>query len=116
MVGVAPVRELLGVMASERASSCVLVTSGSFSDDAHDFASGNPIELIDGRRLEQMVRAAKIGLPKKNVVAPSVSVSVSCPECSSRMVKRLARKGILAGTSFWGCSRFPTCSGVRQIA
>lgn len=113
-VGVSAVREVLGLMATERASGCALVTSGSFSDDAQDFARGKAIQLIDGRRLEQMIRAVKISVPARKV-APA-SITVSCPECGTRMVKRIARKGILAGTQFWGCSRFPSCTGVRQLA
>ncbi|NKB78969.1 hypothetical protein HED49_08245 [Ochrobactrum daejeonense] len=31
------------------------------------------------------------------------------------MVQRTARKGRNAGGSFWGCSRFPRCSGTRSI-
>lgn len=33
-----------------------------------------------------------------------------CPQCSSQMVRRSGRRG-----SFWGCSRYPTCKGTRNI-
>lgn len=39
----------------------------------------------------------------------------NCPRCSSRMIKRLARKGRNAGNHFWGCSRYPACRGTRNI-
>lgn len=43
------------------------------------------------------------------------SSQVSCPRCGSGMVKRLARKGRNAGSYFWGCSRYPSCKGTKNI-
>ncbi|MCB1099393.1 MAG: topoisomerase DNA-binding C4 zinc finger domain-containing protein [Verrucomicrobiae bacterium] len=41
--------------------------------------------------------------------------SPSCPQCQSRMVRRLARRGRNRGGHFWGCSRYPRCTGTRSI-
>lgn len=41
--------------------------------------------------------------------------AITCPRCGSRMVRRTARQGSRAGTQFWGCSRYPTCTGTRPI-
>jgi len=38
-----------------------------------------------------------------------------CPVCNALMVKRLARRGVSAGSSFWGCSNYPSCRGTRAI-
>ena len=47
---------------------------------------------------------------------PSASSSVpTCPRCGSGMVRRVARRGANAGGAFWGCSRFPSCRGTRNI-
>jgi DNA-binding helix-hairpin-helix protein with protein kinase domain len=47
---------------------------------------------------------------------PSASSSApSCPSCSSSMVRRTARRGYNAGNHFWGCSRYPRCTGTRSI-
>lgn len=35
-----------------------------------------------------------------------------CPKCSSAMTRRTVTSGRNAGREFWGCSRFPSCSGV----
>lgn len=45
----------------------------------------------------------------------SVTGFVICPRCSARMVLRTVRKAGSAryGQQFWGCSRFPNCSGTR---
>jgi four helix bundle suffix protein len=36
-----------------------------------------------------------------------------CPLCGKPMLQRTARKGPHAGQTFWGCSAFPECRGVR---
>jgi hypothetical protein len=38
-----------------------------------------------------------------------------CPICNALMIKRLARRGVSAGSSFWGCSNYPKCRGTRAI-
>ena len=55
-VGVAPVRELYGVMAAEGAAGGYVVTSGVFSEEAKRFAEGREIELIDGEQLIGMIK------------------------------------------------------------
>jgi restriction system protein len=130
-VGVAPVRELYGVMAADRAAGGYVVTSGRFTDEAKRFAEGREIELIDGEQLVGMIRAQSGSRPE---VLPTRAASKSsssldpgsvsgttdsksdaplCPQCSSPMALRIARKGSNAGNSFWGCSTFPKCRGIR---
>lgn len=41
------------------------------------------------------------------------SGAITCPSCGSRMVRRTARKGRRRGRQFWGCSRYPSCTGTR---
>jgi hypothetical protein len=38
-----------------------------------------------------------------------------CPVCNALMVKRLARRGVSAGSSFLGCSNYPKCRGTRAV-
>ena len=47
--------------------------------------------------------------------APESSGKV-CPNCSSDMVKRVAKKGNHAGKQFWACSAFPKCKTIEEIA
>ena len=35
----------------------------------------------------------------------------SCPKCGSAMALRTAKKGRQPGKQFWGCSRYPDCTG-----
>jgi DNA-binding helix-hairpin-helix protein with protein kinase domain len=45
----------------------------------------------------------------------SSTSSPRCPRCNSTMIQRIARRGRNAGGSFWGCSRYPSCKGTRNI-
>lgn len=123
-VGVDVVRELYGVMAAKGAAGGFVVTSGRFTDDAKAFADGRNVQLVDGPALFAMIRQAKQSLSaaaqppasKPQVVQAKTSNEPNCPHCGSDMIKRTARKGGNAGGEFWGCSKFPTCRGVRQLS
>ena len=56
--------------------------------------------------------------PRNSVSTASphpVTAKMTCPRCGQGMVKRLARRGRNAGGYFWGCSRYPSCKGTRDI-
>jgi restriction system protein len=50
------VRELYGVMAAEGVAGGYVVTSGTFTKDARQFAAGRNVELIDGQGLDALLR------------------------------------------------------------
>ena len=127
-VSVTVVRELYGVMAAQGAAGGFVVTSGVFTSDAEAFARGRNIELIDGNALTGMIENARavrpvatpaaVAQPAAATVAASVAASgepPTCPKCASAMIRRTAKQGANAGASFWGCSTFPKCRGVRAI-
>lgn len=125
-VSVNIVRELLGVMITKGAAGGFVVTSGVFTAEAHLFAKGQNIELIDGSKLAAMIEkvrgASSVGtsakysdsLPPPELPATAM-VTPHCPHCGDRMVKRVAKKGVNAGNVFWGCTGFPRCRGVRSV-
>ena len=123
-VSVDVVRELYGVMAAKGAAGGFVVTSGRFTDDARKFAEGRNVQLVDGPKLFSMLKQAKQSIAatakpttsKPQMATPKAVAATSCPLCSSGMVKRTARNGSNAGSEFWGCSTFPKCRGVRQLA
>ncbi|MFI8555006.1 NERD domain-containing protein [Psychrobacter sp. NPDC077938] len=39
----------------------------------------------------------------------------TCPKCNGEMIKRVAKKGLNQGQTFFGCSQFPKCWGVVNI-
>jgi restriction system protein len=111
-VSVSVVRELYGVMAAERVAAGYVVTSGTFTKDAKEFAAGRNIELMDGKVLEALLRdgrsAATARVPK-NTVIPPAKAAPTCPKCKTPMVARTAKKGSNVGSSFWGCAQYPKC-------
>jgi restriction system protein len=123
-VGVKIVREMYGLLMAEDADRVFIVSVGSYTKDAAEFARGKPIELIDGDKLVKLRNEQGAGhefsytaatpAPQKSLsVATSIpQKSPSCPRCNSQMVLRTAKKGANAGNQFWGCSRYPECKGI----
>ncbi len=132
-IGVSPVRELRGVVAREKATRGIFVTSGSYTSAALAEATGQPpLELIDGPKLLKLIQGVQIEKAEPQQKASDVPASVPaglvnqaqatskeneplCPSCGSPMTKRLARRGANAGNEFWGCSTWPRCEGIRQV-
>lgn len=111
-VGVKVVRELYGAVAAESASGGIVISSGTFTQEAKDFARGKPLELLDGSVLLNL-----IGKVQK---APAIHIKTQddnvCPICGSKMVLRTAKKGAKAGEKFWGCSAFPKCRTIKPYS
>jgi restriction system protein len=112
-VGVSVVRELYGVMAAEHVSGGYVMTSGSFTRDAKEFAAGRNIELIDGRELSALLAdlrsTAAAPIESMTPMPSALPKAPDCPSCHSPMVLRTAKRGRHTGRSFWGCSNFPRC-------
>jgi restriction system protein len=105
-VGVAIVRELNGVVAAQGADGGYVITGGRFTREANAFADSCGIKLIDGSKLEKLIRPALSGLP---VDKPN------CPDCGSPMAERVAAQGQFKGQPFWGCTQYPRCRGKMHI-
>lgn len=46
----------------------------------------------------------------------SSSSDRACPKCGSSMVLRTSKRGANAGNQFWGCSAYPWCREVQDVA
>lgn len=126
-VGVRVVRELYGVVTSERAQSGIVVTSGGFTQEAVEFAARTPIRLIGGEELIAMLgevqRSGRIYAETERAASAKPAFSASaqthpqpgCPQCGAAMVQRVAKKGPHAGTAFFGCSRYPQCRAIQDM-
>lgn len=117
-VGVGVVRELYGVMAARGAVGGFVVSSGTYTKDAEEFARGRNIELIDGERLDRMIQSVSgpgSQLSARKESQERLGESPTCPTCDAPMVKRTAQRGKNAGRPFWGCTRFPACRGIRDL-
>lgn len=123
LVDVKVVRELYGVIAHRGANGGFVVTSGRFTSAAREFAKGKFLHLVDGEELHDMIRSAqhaRAAVPRASPLPAAAPVQAAqevraptCPACNSSMVLRTAKRGATAGSSFWGCSQYPSCRGTR---
>jgi restriction system protein len=129
-VGVEKVRELFGVLHSEGADRGILVTSGTFTREAQSFKVGKPLVLVDGPALAALVRGVRspaataptvqpshrppVPPPPSNRPSAQPSDPLTCPKCGAPMTLRTAKRGNNAGNSFYGCTRYPDCKGIRN--
>ena len=106
-VNVKVVREMWGLAQHHGAAAVRILCVGEYTRDAEAFASGKPIELINGARLVAMIEEVKEnGAPTAR--PREQPVLRLCPKCGGSMVHRQNRQN---GDFFWGCSRFPNCRG-----
>jgi YVTN family beta-propeller protein len=132
-VGAPVIRELYGLVAANRATRGIVVTSGTFSREAIEFARQTGTELLDGPAVLALVASGNAYRPSFTPVstafsqapappaAPSFASATpggvpSCPVCLAPMVLHKARRGPQQGSLFWGCSRYPGCRGTREAA
>lgn len=122
------IEELYSIMDDEEAQHGIVITSGIFADEALDFALGKALMLINGVDLSKMVEVLSASKEERiasfeEQIEESIEEKKSempeleplCPICSSKMIKRTAKKGKNAGNTFWGCSQFPNCRGVESV-
>lgn len=108
-IGVSVVRELFGVMVAQGATGAFVVSMGPFTSDAHDFAEGRNIELVDANALLRSTASPPSTTPAARPTP--VSSTPSCPKCGASMVRRIAKQGANAGRAFYGCNTYPRCRG-----
>ena len=66
-VGEPIVRDLFGVITAENANKGIIITTGTFTESARNFARGKAIELIDGTSLFELCKTYNMGLSVKSV-------------------------------------------------
>lgn len=69
-VGEPIIRDLYGVVMSERANKGILMTTGTFTKSAVGFADGKPIELIDGEKFSTLLMQNDVDLDSCNYNSP----------------------------------------------
>lgn len=108
LVGVKPVRELLGVMTHEKIGRAFFMTSGHFADDAKMLASSNRITLIDGEMLLIMIRRLPAAAQKSllEFATEGDYKTPTCPSCGIKMKQVAGKSGY---PDFWACHNYPRC-------
>lgn len=109
-VGIKPVRELFGVMAAERVSIGIFMTSGEFTAEAVAFAAGK-LTLVSGEKLLTLF-AKLAAADQERLLTMALEgdyQTPTCPRCNVKMTLRESTQGRSAGGQFWGCVQYPKC-------
>lgn len=108
LVGVKPMRELLGVMTHEKIGKAFFLTSGHFADAAKVVARSNRITLIDGEMLLMMIRRLPEAARKTllEFATEGDYKTPTCPSCGIRMKPVAGKSG---SSDFWACHNYPRC-------
>ena len=116
-IGVNYVRELLGVMTSEKVAKGILITNSCFTKAAIEFSNRNAIESIDLYKLSYYVNELETGKRLKLVkfLERTDYTTPTCPNCEVKLVERIAKSGKAMGQSFWGCKNYPRCRYIMQM-
>ena len=67
-------------------------------------------QLAAARREERTRQWAANRTDQSDPTNPSDQQSPACPKCGQPMLLRTARKGSRAGSQFWGCPAYPSCT------
>jgi restriction system protein len=111
------VREMYGLMVAKHAHGVIIITSGMFTQEARNFATGKPIDLVEGKHFADLVGSVQKNAASSSLNPPPIKDSTTklCPKCGAEMVLKTARKGKYAGSQFWSCSKFPNCRGLLPV-
>ena len=104
-VGPAIARELLGSMVAFGADDAILACTGGFTQGVKEFVRGKRIDLVSASELATLGESVE-GKALDGAIRPPI-----CPEpgCGKKMILREGRHG-----RFWGCPRYPQCTGTRD--
>jgi restriction system protein len=104
-VGVDKIRELRGVMAAHSVARGQFATTSSFTPDAAEFAKANAINLLDVRRLLELI-AQRGEAEQRELLAVALEGDYWRPTCVNCGVKMVERESRRDGKSFWGCPNY----------
>jgi ssDNA-binding Zn-finger/Zn-ribbon topoisomerase 1 len=75
------------------------------------------IKVKSAYTVSEVQESLKEFLPKNEAISDTGRVkSDACPKCSSKLVKRVAKKGKNAGKEFMACSTYPKCKYIQKKA
>jgi len=114
LVDVEHVSDFFGLMAAQGIKKGYLITSSSFTDAAITYGNMDGVSLINGKRLLQLIGAL---CPEKSdkllkLATEGDFTTPSCPGCGLKM---RAIKAPDSDFQFWGCIRYPRCSGRLEM-
>lgn len=106
IVGVKPLRELLGVMTHQKINKGFFITSGHYSKAALTFGKENHLGLVEGQAMIKRIKSLSPSLQLTLYQAATKGdyTTPSCARCGTKMIKRQGKT-----KAFWGCQQFPKC-------
>jgi restriction system protein len=113
-VGVKSVREFLGALTDAKVEHGIFVTLGGYTGEAKRLADKHGIEMLNETELARILESVDAKYDPE-ILALLRDQRKFCPKCESEMVLRTAKKGMGAGTKFWGCSSYPRCRFTMQV-
>jgi hypothetical protein len=91
---------MYGLMTAECASSAIVITSGTFTQDAKMFAENKPSDLVAANQVTDLIRSgAKNNLFRSQLTATHNRKKNMCGKCGAELVLRIARKGSRCGAN-----------------
>lgn len=104
-VSVGAIRDFYGALTDKTANEKgYFITTNKFTLEAEKFAETKPIELIDGYKLLQYIKMAK--MDNEEYFKKGIEV---CPRCGGSLIERSGKYG-----KFFGCSNYPKCNFTKN--
>lgn len=87
-------------------------TGGDYSQEARIFARDINLDLVDGRdfldRILQLPPSSQAALYA--VATAGDNITPTCPNCGTKMMLRVAGRGLDRGRDYWSCRNHPRCT------
>lgn len=104
-VSVGAIRDFYGALTDKMANGKgYFITTNKFTLEAEKFAETKLIELIDGYKLLQYIKMAK--MDNDEYFKKEIEV---CPKCGGSLIERSGKYG-----KFFGCSNYPKCNFTKN--
>jgi Restriction endonuclease len=111
--GIEPVWEFSEELdTSGEVSEGAFFIAGDYSQEARIFARDINLDLVDGRDfLDRILRLPPSSQAALYAVAiAGDNITPTCPNCSTKMVLRVAGRGLDRGRNYWSCRNHPRCT------
>jgi len=106
MFSVKVVREFLGALTDAGIPKGIFITLSGCTREAKQLAEKHGIEFVNETGLAKLIEETDVRFDPETL-AILRDTRKYCPKCESEMVLRTAKKGLGAGSQFWGCSAYP---------
>lgn len=127
-IGEPVVRDFYGAMLHEKVNKGAIITTGTFTAQAVEWARGKPISLYDGQAFLRLVNHLRKKGPKTKPITapkappkPTITIEKTkrrlprCPICGQVVRPYKPRNAQPDGRRFYRCCRYPYCKGVICI-